>query len=548
MGITAITIENFKGIREPVRVELKPITLLFGPNSAGKSTIIQALHYAREIFERENLNPDRTLIGGDTIDLGGFESLVHRHDKSLPIKIRFDINLKGENLPNYEEDLFDETQSEFEDPFNEILTKVRSAWVEVSIEWSNHVNRPLVKRYNVGVNKKELAEIGTSDDGRQVFLSRIEPFNPVFLAESNNKEAINLSIKLVEGAETLSDDEVNRMGIVFWRLFTLFDVKNGVAGLTRPINLVQQSALPRWGKAFLIDAEDWNPDAFDDYENHQSFVNLLSSLIIGPGEFIRNALRKICYLGPLRVIPPRNFIPVSTLDESRWANGMAAWDILFNEEDTFREKVNRWLSDKERFNAGYRVVVKKYKELDVGDPVTIAMMRDSFLDEEATMSRHLMNLPIFRRLLLLEEMNNIEVQPLDIGVGISQVLPVIVAALSAKTGFVAIEQPALHIHPALQVALGDLFIEQVREYPDLKFILETHSEHLMLRFLRRIRETGEGSLAPPAQKLSPEELAIYYTEQSEEGVRFTPIRVNEEGDFIDRWPHGFFDERAEELF
>ena len=80
MGITAITIENFKGIREPVRVELKPITLLFGPNSAGKSTIIQALHYAREIFERQNLNPDRTLLGGGAIDLGGFESLVHKHD------------------------------------------------------------------------------------------------------------------------------------------------------------------------------------------------------------------------------------------------------------------------------------------------------------------------------------------------------------------------------------------------------------------------------------------------------------------------------------
>ena len=45
MLIKAITIENFKGISEPVRVEFKPLTLLFGPNSSGKSTIIQALHY-----------------------------------------------------------------------------------------------------------------------------------------------------------------------------------------------------------------------------------------------------------------------------------------------------------------------------------------------------------------------------------------------------------------------------------------------------------------------------------------------------------------------
>jgi predicted ATPase len=70
MSITAITIENFKGIKGPLRIEIKPITLLFGPNSAGKSTIIQALHFAREIFERDNLNPDWTIAGGDSVDLG----------------------------------------------------------------------------------------------------------------------------------------------------------------------------------------------------------------------------------------------------------------------------------------------------------------------------------------------------------------------------------------------------------------------------------------------------------------------------------------------
>ncbi len=130
MPITAITIENFKGIREPVRVELKPITLLFGPNSAGKSTIIQALHYAREIFERQNTNPDRTILGGDTIDLGGFESLVHRHDKTLPITLRFDLDLSGEDLPNY---LPDDPEAE-EGLWP--LMGVKSGWVKVSVELS----------------------------------------------------------------------------------------------------------------------------------------------------------------------------------------------------------------------------------------------------------------------------------------------------------------------------------------------------------------------------------------------------------------------------
>jgi len=52
MILKALTLENFKGIREPVRIEFAPLTLLFGPNNAGKSTIIQALMYAREVLER----------------------------------------------------------------------------------------------------------------------------------------------------------------------------------------------------------------------------------------------------------------------------------------------------------------------------------------------------------------------------------------------------------------------------------------------------------------------------------------------------------------
>jgi len=66
MILTSLTLENFKAVGDPVKIDFKPITLLFGPNSAGKSTIIQALHYAHEIFERNNTNPDKTLMGGQS--------------------------------------------------------------------------------------------------------------------------------------------------------------------------------------------------------------------------------------------------------------------------------------------------------------------------------------------------------------------------------------------------------------------------------------------------------------------------------------------------
>src|SRR4051794_35442845 len=89
--ITAITIENFKGIGERFRLELKPLTLLFGPNSAGKSTIIQALHYAREILERRNLDASKTSSGGPFVELGGFQNFVHKRNPRLIIRLGFEM-------------------------------------------------------------------------------------------------------------------------------------------------------------------------------------------------------------------------------------------------------------------------------------------------------------------------------------------------------------------------------------------------------------------------------------------------------------------------
>ena len=70
--ITAVEIENFKGVGRPIRVDLRPITLLFGRNSAGKSTILHTFCYAHEILSYRSVDAGKTELGGDQIDLGGF--------------------------------------------------------------------------------------------------------------------------------------------------------------------------------------------------------------------------------------------------------------------------------------------------------------------------------------------------------------------------------------------------------------------------------------------------------------------------------------------
>jgi len=154
-------------------------------------------------------------------------------------------------------------------------------------------------------------------------------------------------------------------------------------------------------------------------------------------------------------------------------------------------------------------------------------------------------------------MADVELDLTEVGVGISQVIPVLGTCCVHNDLWVLIEQPELHLHPKAQCALADVFIAKIKDaiYVDLQcnwgnvYFLETHSEHLVLRMLRRIRETADGKLERAGHlKLVPSELSVFYFEQTALGVHVHSIEVTKDGDFAQKWPEGFFPERSEELF
>ena len=144
----------------------------------------------------------------------------------------------------------------------------------------------------------------------------------------------------------------------------------------------------------------------------------------------------------------------------------------------------------------------------------------------------------------------------DVGVGISQIVPVLIHAGAGKNQTIAIEQPEIHIHPRLQAELGDVFVESALGENKNTFLLETHSEHLILRILRRIRETTEGDLEDWPEELKnacpkglrPEDVEVLYVEPGEDGAKVVELPVTPDGDFSRPWPDGFFADRVRELY
>ena len=97
--ISKIILKNFKGISDPgIEIDLKPITLLFGPNSGGKSTILHSILYAKEIFERNNYNPVTSSIDGSNTNLGGFKNFVNNNDLTKSIQLGFQLNMERESF------------------------------------------------------------------------------------------------------------------------------------------------------------------------------------------------------------------------------------------------------------------------------------------------------------------------------------------------------------------------------------------------------------------------------------------------------------------
>ena len=585
MRLSHIEIENFKGISTKQSIDLAPITLLFGPNSAGKSTILQALQYMREILERKNLDPDQTIAGGLT-DLGGFAALVHDHDLTRPICIKIRIDMKGdqgnERLPlNSGESLTDPNFQNLgirylvgENTELKVDAIVQEIGLSLEVRWSDLINAPYVAKVAVEMDKERIAEIHSSSQEGRAQLTSFNFAHPCLQAIPEQEEDVDqevvedlLVINNFLYNEIIADPFSSPLGEEIWELSREMSAISSSSssdedkGEFRIAVVTGLGALPDPEKPLSLDLTEIDLKLLTDwYEEDQErkrrhgLSSLIDELVLGPVRVVSDYLRSMTYIGPLREIPSRDYKPRLSPDESRWAQGLAAWDLLYTQpDDSLLENVNNWMVSEERLKTGYQLEKLQLKQVPTTSAFHQFFQRGINEDDLGDLQELYTKFPTVTEIALLDINKNITVSPSDIGVGISQMLPVVVACLMQPKGLVAVEQPELHIHPAIQVGLGDLFIEATQGIQpaigaDRTLLVETHSEHIMLRLLRRIREKNEESLPPDITGLSPSDVSVVYVEATDSGTEFQALRVDADGEFLDRWPKGFFRERAKELF
>lgn len=545
--LRSLQLENFKAFGQRTIVPLAPITILFGQNSSGKSSILQCLNLLKQT--RENRDGEALLLPraeNGFSDLGGFQEMVFDHDLKRTMTVRLDVThasaTRSAWVPNF---VRDTRSSGLELSFSRRRTEDEITLESFKVcgeDLEGHVARfekcAVPQNLHRQVFGSYRAQARRSPESLRAARCTYVSDDPVYwqqgferslrrrgqfiqmLERARNEIA---SGEVDEGVQELLFDELEDSDE---RKAALEAIEADLTFFSSPYtfqDFVQRLIAEQLGQVVILDG--FLPEAAGSTDTRRFTVNRLMSrstwrpgmrrdwafdaggLSLYAARAIEHSLKTLFPLGPFRKPPARWYVFTGTTPRDVGYEGHLLPDLLFRKEE-LRNDTNEWL-----------------KKLDIGYEVRIRHHGDRSSD-------------LFELRLVDKRRNtDVDVGLTDVGFGISQILPFIVQSLAGSDQIITVEQPEVHIHPRLQADLGDLLVQAIKEPLRNQFIIETHSEHMALRLQKRVREKA----------LSPDDISIVYVSRGPNGAVVQPLKLDEEGDFTDDFPGGFFPERLREL-
>ena len=467
--LETIKLKNYKAFEEAT-IPLKPITILLGANSVGKSSLIQMILMLQQTGKAgfKSYKSPLKLYGG-YVNLGDSINLFRNKDESNSLKIGFELKssllgqyLKEDLLRSYVRRFFEiplympikglqdlrakdinniENFELYLDTLIEILNKATKEEYKQQLKWILNKNSDF-----------SIAKLDRSS--KKYFLQTYSFLDATSKAIKNNTFEISFELKHKEKDLLVSHIELNHNNKTIIKLTTNEINELVVSSDFFKLNKLESDIILKY-----FDASNTVFNSFNEVDRSDNTdLTVLSSTIIRIFNIFQNELKKefveetVNYVSPLRAHPKRYYmldkaklnLTLDTLD------GDAIAEVI-KDDSKIKTKVNDWF---EKF--GIQINVEEFKEV----------------------IHH-----------LKVKQNNLNLDITDVGFGISQVLPVIIQGfLSSDNSTTIIEQPEIHLHPKIQADLADLFIDIVKSTKDKKLLIETHSEYLLKRLRRRISE------------------------------------------------------------
>lgn len=439
--LSDLWVRNFKSWPE-FSIEFRPITLLYGANSSGKSSILQFLLMLKQTKD-SNDNQVAVDFSGPLVDLGSYKDVVYSHDERRPIAWNLGWSLA--------------TPLDIADPSQPKTSLVSGQQIEVDVELS-------MRSRQININSLSY------DFGGSSFYIYRKAGKPKYQLESSHA---------------------------------------GDFRFVRTLGRAWDLPEPTRGYSF--------PDQAQTYFKNAQFLRIFETHYV-------EQMDKLFYLGPLRENPRRQYTWSGSNPSDVGPRGERAVEAILAAQarDEWRN-----VRKKSHLKSFPEIIAWWLRELGLIASFDVREVSDG---------------SGLYRVFVRKTPKSAETLITDVGFGVSQVLPVLTLLYYAPIGStVLIEQPEIHLHPAVQASLADLFIS-VSKTRGLQLIIESHSEHLLSRLLRRV---AEGST--PYGDLESTDIAAFFCQNRQGSSSLEPLRVNQYGS-IENWPKDFFGDQMGEVF
>lgn len=435
-----ITIENFKSWKK-LELKISPITGLFGPNSSGKSSLLQFLLLLKQT--KETLDRSLAIDLGSSksyANLGTFRDVIFSHNTEDVLK----WNIKW-TLPK-ELEIIDPLASR-----NTILFKGQEMSLESAVAIRNQQPSTNIIQYQFS--------------------------DHFFTLERKKKKPTSFSIK--------AQSQNNK--------FRFIRNQGRVWDIPGPV------------KSYAF------PDQAKTYYQNAGFLGELEYSY-------EELMDRIFYLGPLREYPKREYVWSGSSPLDVGHRGERVVDALLAAQ-----------SREEKRSLGYRKKKMTFEEMIAYWLKKLGLIHSFGVIEIAKDSN-------LYKVQLKKDANSSPVLITDVGFGLSQFLPVLVLLYYVpENSIVLLEQPEIHLHPAVQSGLADVIINAVNTRK-IQVIVESHSEHLLRRLQRRVAE----------DQIKNTKISLYFSQTKAGRSHITPLQLNLFGE-ISNWPKDFFGDEFAEL-